>query len=440
MPLTLDKCGVSGGDQEMTAVITTLATRHPDDTFVLIGRNSGEDPKTVGLPPNVFNPWTTLGPEVRKWMTANDIHGALTIEQHRAYAAFLDQITQHWFNIADAVVLWAGQHGTSNGPIPKVENRELFTKPQDAFAHYAGFLLRGVNHWRDKQPVAREEIWLNADPRNYLKMRDLKWPLRHPVLTQYDYTHNIKHERHGAGRELFDTFVDHNVNPLFDRIGYTDHGEVWKSAVRNVYSRLELNLTVPGTPSGDHLRFNGSWWKREPFGIIINEARHVGVRDDVKRLTAMREWVMPLKPTFIHGKWSEASQRELGVEIEPCEWRRYVTQVLPTVRATFTTPSSGSGWATTKPWEAFATGVVCFFHPMYDTQDHILGDAPKFLRGWLRVKTPEELAERVAFLSNVDGQNVWHRLVEEQREHYARAVADPLYVRMIEDRIYGGSK
>jgi hypothetical protein len=435
MPLTLDKCGVVGGDQEMTAVISLLAQRHPEDTFILMGRNSGEDPRSVGLPPNIFNPWTTLASKMREFVRHLPKHGGMSVDHHVDYAKMLDHYILPHFRVADAVIMWAGQHGTSNSPLPQVKDRSLLTKPQDAFAHYAGFLLRGINYWRDVNPWRREEVWLNADPRNYLKMRDLKWPLRHPILAQYDYVNNIKHERYGDSSGWDEWSSDGGA------VGLTapdDRDKVWQSIVRNVYSRLELNLTVPGSPSGDLMRFQGDYRDRGHFGIVINEARANGIKTSMTRLTAMKDWVMPLQPEFIFGTWSYESQDALGVDIDPIDWRRYI-RMLETILSTFTTPSSGSGWATTKPWEAFATGTVCFFHPRYDDQNHILKDAPKELQDWLRVDSPVVLRERVKFMATTPaGRAHWERMVKLQRAHYEQAVANPLYIRMIEQRIYGG--
>lgn len=439
MPLTLDKCGVAGGDQEMTAVVTALAKRHPEDQFILIGRNSGEYPPAVGLPPNVINPWFGFGDEVKRELAAAGLKGNFSPDDQRRYAEIVDEYTLPIFEQADAIVMWAGQHGTTNNPLPKVEDRSVLTKPQDSFVHYAGFLLRGINHWRDLDPINREEIWLNADPRNYLKMRDLKWPLRHPVLAQFDYQTNIKHERYGAGMTGFDQF-HWSGNPLWEYIRPECNGQVWRAKVQSIYSRLELNLTVPGTPSGDYLEFNDSWGRKHDFGIVINEARAIGVRPEMTRLHAMKKWVLPLAPGFIHGTWSLDGLAELYKEwngdIKPIEWRAY-TREIQTARCTFTTPSSGSGWATTKPWESFALGTVCFFHPDYDTQNHILHDAHPKLQEWLRVKTPGDLKARVDFLGKPEGRAMWEWLVVEQRKHYEKAVANPTYLQLIEHRIYG---
>lgn len=444
MPLTLAKCGTLGGDIEMTATLTALATRYPDDTIVLIGRNTGENPRDVDLPPNVFNPWTQWNVDVRNFININKMnHPNLSIDEHRVLANYMDNLTYGTFNDADAIIMWVGQHGTSNGPIPKIGDREEFTKPQDAFAFYSGYLLRGINRWRDINPLLFEPIFLNADPRNYLKMRDLKHPLFHPVLTQFRFQHNIKHERYGdsdkAGfiRMIEDQSIDYDVR---QNLGYEADANVWRSVVFNNYSRLELNALMPGTPSGDLLSFNDVWNGRAPFGVVINEARAIGVKYEKSRLHAMHKWIMPLQPSFIHGTWSDKAMESLretwgsDLQIKPLPWSRY-SETMHQVRCTFTTPSSGSGWATTKPWEAFGLGVVCFFHPDYDTQDNILKDAPADLREWLRVKHLAELYDRVTFLSKPEGRETWLKLVRAQRVHFNRNVNDPIFMKMINDRL-----
>ena len=299
------------------------------------------------------------------------------------------------------------------------------TKPHDWCAFYVSHVLRGVNAWRDVDPLGREEVYLNADPRNDHKMRDLKWPLRHPVLTQYEFTKRLKHHRYGDVRSPDDCgFADVTVlDP-----------DTWHSRVSNVYARVEVNALTPGTPFGDLVTFNDDWTGRDEFGIFINETRRY-VGESVKRVNVLREWVLPVGPAWIHGTWSDASQVALGRVIHPLSPAAYFTR-FPTVRATFTTPASGTGWATAKPWEAFACGVVCFFHPAYDTQDHVLGDAPGWLRDWLRVDTPDELRRRVEHLSTEAGRRDWDELIHAQRAHLDRAVADARHVRAVESRVW----
>lgn len=430
MPLTLDRCANLGGDVEMVAVVKELALRHPDDTFMLIGRNSGELPANVGLPDNVVNPWFYWNKTLRERLNEADLgRGALTLDEHLRVKQVFDELTAGVFESFDALVLWIGQHGTSNSPLPAVQKGKTgLTKPHDSFAYYAGYLTRGINRFRDRDPHRYEPVYLNADSRNYLKLRDLAWPHHHPVLTQRTYDHTLRHER---GHRSIDSglagFTDADARLLVKN----DH-PIWESTVRNVYSRLEVNGLRPGTPFGDLISYDETWEGREHFGLFINEARaYVG--EDVKRVNIMRDWVLPLEPDWVHGTWSAESQATLGVEIGPAPWEDYYPR-LHSVRSTFTTPSSGSGFATAKPWEAFAAGTVCFFHPAYDDQDNILADASPELRRWLRVDSPETLRGRVRAL-NTD-REPWLWLVREQRKHFERALQDLTYLQMIEERIY----
>lgn len=447
MPLTLDKCGNLGGDVEMVAVVKELALRHPEDEFILAGRNSGEDPVSVGLPENVYNPWRYWGPELRKRI--NDLglnKGGLTIPDQIKIRGIFDDLTLDMFKSLDGFVMWVGQHGTTNSPIPRIDGREALTKPQDWSLYYASFMLRGINAWREADPLNREEINLNADARNRHKMRDLKWPLRHPVLAQYTFGNNLKHERYDDGTRLFEEFVTAEASPQTahwprdwgSELGWEENGNIWKSTVRNVYSRLEINGLAPGTPFGDLISYNETYEGRSHFGLFINEARAIGVRPEMARLPILKRWVMPLNPHFIHGTWSDKAKKELFADfpnwnIQPAPWDQYYPK-LHSVLATFTTPSSGSGWATAKPWEAFAGGTVCFFHPQYDDQNHILSDAPQDLQAWLRVNNPTQLRTRIDML--MKDKSAWLWLVRAQREHFDKAMADKQYIKMIEERLY----
>ena len=430
MPLTLDKCGNLGGDVECVAVVKELALRHPDDLFYLLGRNSGEDPEEVGLPPNVINMWSRWQPMLRAYMTANGIKGNMTINQHKQLLKFYESLTQPVFEYMDGHVWWVGQHGSSNSPIPMTNGSGQLTKPHDSYSFYCAFVFQGLNAWRDKDPFTREEVYLNADARNRHKMRDLKWPLKNPILTQYNFTNNITHERYGD--------ITH-PNANWHGVSDMQNPYRWVSVVDNIYARLEINGLAPGTPFGDLISFNDTWENRDAFGMFINEARAQGIGDEKKRVNVMKKWVLPLyttmwAPSFIHGTWSDASQEALQLDIDPAPWNQYYPK-LHSVRATFTTPSSGSGWATAKPWEAFAGGTVCFFHPDYDDQDNILDDAPSELRHWLRVKTPLHLESNIRAVN--EDRELWLNLVHVQRAHFNRAMKEKRYLRLIEERIWG---
>lgn len=432
MPLTLEACGSLGGDVEMVPTLKLLAQRHPNVDFIIIGRNSGELPQDVGLPSNVLNPWRVWKPIIRRELQRYGLnYSNLTIPDHRRVTQLLHHYTREEFNLLDGMVMWLGQHGTTNTPLPSIKDRSTYTKPYDWATLYGSYLLQGINEWRDSDPFAREEVLLNADVRNYVKYRDAKWPWQHPVLAQYTYSNSVKHERYDEGKTLFDQWSNPNRWPG-DYLGYVEDGQLWTSRVRNVYSRIEISSLVPGTPFGDTVRFSSDFDRPHNFGIVVNETRRE-VSEAKARRTVLRDWVLPLDYGFIHGKWSDRSLKELGVDIQPVSQLDYITK-LQTARCTFTTPASGSGWATAKPWEAFAAGVVCFFHPDYDDQNNILGDMEDTeLAGWLRVETPLQLRDRIRY--TCENPTVWAWAVDGQRDHFRRAVSELRYLKMIERRL-----
>ena len=174
-----------------------------------------------------------------------------------------------------------------------------------------------------------------------------------------------------------------------------------------------------------------------PFGMIVNENRKDVVHD---RLTIVQQWVLSKYPDApLHGIWSDDSKEQLGRDIQPLP-NHLMWDTLRTFRSTLTTPASGSGWATAKPWESFAAGVVCFFHPSYDTQGHIMpfpdrstGDEElDHLAAWLRPPSAEAFHKAVQAVA--DDDDVWRWLVSAQRRYFERAYTDKKVVQIIEKR------
>jgi hypothetical protein len=405
MPLTLERCGSSGGDVEMIPTLKILAERHPDVEFVIIGRNSGENPANVGLPANVTNPWIEWWPQIRAEINAAELnHANLSLAEHLELSQIFTRYTRDTFVSLDGLVMWVGQHGTTNSPRPSIKDRSVLTKPYDWSAMYCGYLLNGINAWRDVDPDAREEVLLNADPRNVPKYRDCRYPWRYPVLSQFFQTNNVKHEIGDA---------------------------VIQSDVQSIYARLEISGLLPGTPFADIIKFNNDPDRPHDFGIVFNETKP-DVAIEKSRRYILQNWVWPLSPGFVYGQWSRETLQKLEADIRPIGVKRYFNAI-QTARCTLTTPSSGSGWATAKPWECFAAGVVCFFHPAYDTQNHILRDAPEWLQNWLRVRDPKDLRDRIRVMR--DAPNSWLEVISAQREHYKTAISEMLYLHQIEKRL-----
>lgn len=442
MPLARDKWGVVGGDDEPPLLLKTLAERHPEHEFVIVGRNSGEHPSQVGLPSNVTNPWVELAPIVKRELAGRDQPARIIDDNLKHVLDVFDRNVTPLFTDLDHLIVWCGQHGTSNSPMPKIgaSYEDLpWTQPQKSFTLYVSYVVRGINAFRERDPLKYEEIWLIPDPRNYPKARDIKWPQRHPLLAQYNMIRTEKHERYRDWRTPDECGFEADVDQT---------GHVWIAKQEYVYSGLEICGVLP-----EHIdsRISYEWENRGHFGLFINEARAY-VTASRSRLTALTDYVLPLAPTFIHGKWSTESLsilKPLGWSIEPAPADVYYDKIR-SVRCTFTTPSSGSGWATTKPWQAFAVGTVCFFHPDYDTQGHIIptlqqvnsdaywakvGDDPDLrnLARWLRVTSPNDLEKRVKHLN--ENRDAWLWLVTQQRKLYDHACSQLKYVKFIERRM-----
>lgn len=439
--LTSEGWGVVGGDSEPPRLLASLARRNPDDTFVIVSM-CRDDPRACGFPPNVVNSWTPERLEWYKQVTGPDQKtvsfnkGPESIDAIKRTSAAIDQLyTPLLERGLDGVILWLGQHGTSNSTLPAVSTRTGnagVTRSYAAFTYYAGGLFRLVNRWRDDDPLKREETWLVADARNYHKARDAKWPMRYPVLGQYDFIRDLHHERYGDPTEP-------GKHPWEASRWKTDH--TWLSPVQYRYANIEpcslVGAQLPPHPLSPSFTNHAS---RRSFGIFINEAGfHTGqgkkqqASGRLARAPITRDWVLPLEPAFIHGKWTPHSQNELGITVTPAPWEEYFP-LLSSVRSTLTTPSSGSGWATTKPWEAFAAGTVCFRHPEYDTQHHIYGRLPQWAYEWLSPTTKEDLWARVRQLDN--DPNTWVSLVNAQYELFHETMKERKWLTYLEERMH----
>jgi hypothetical protein len=247
---------------------------------------------------------------------------------------------------------------------------------------------------------------LCPDPRNYLKARDVKWPLRHPIIAQYEQIKTTKHERFGDQTE---PTTDPWHTECKTKWSLNEPG-VWTARTKYTYDALELTAL----PLPEQLGMFMPHASRFSFGMLVNENRAYVSRN---RADAVRDWVLRRWPQAeIFGVWSDKSKETLNrPDIRPAPYE-HIPNVLQRWRSTLTTPASGTGWATAKPWECFAHGVVCFFHPEYDTQNHILRDAPDELRQFLRVATPDELWRRVEGLDR--DQGAWWWVIQAQRDYF----------------------
>lgn len=428
--LNPEKWSTLGGDADVWRTLWYLATRNPQHTFLLVGRNTCENPQDVGLPPNVINPWTERQPELRSRFNANGInHPDLNRDEERTACRILYDISIDLFQQCDSQVWWLGQHGTSTAPIPFVGERlgtERLTKPQDSTIYYCSYVVYGLNAWQNEDPLNREATWLLPDVRNYIKCRDLRWPLRKSVVAQFDQTRKTKYERFDESREWLDTYGDIVLE--------VENDHVWVANTEYTYDALEL--TALPDPRRIALDLESP---RRPFGMVVNENRKEVSRN---RLDALKQWVVGnIDDAEIWGKWSPKSQEALNMVIDVCPYDKLFDTVGEWY-TTLTTPASGSGWATSKPWESFLAGTICFAHPSYDTQGHIIPTREQIKRmpdsdrktlfTWLRPGDPSALKKAVAAVSSSPDTYRW--LATEQRKYVEETFATMRPIVEIENR------
>lgn len=426
------KWGSVGGDVEPPRLLDVLARRHPEDTFYLLGRTPPEVPQEFGLPDNIVNPWIDLDDERRKLMSNPERSSTgLSVNSQRKFVNWVDQRILPFYDDMDALIVWIGQHGSVHAPdIPPIngtwEPSQLVTT-QDWAILYGAPVLRGINMFRRKDPLNREEVWLVSDPRNYFKGHDLKWPMHKPILGQYDWKRDIWVQRYGDPRTPEET-------GFADVVRGTDKGAGthWRTTSYYTPSGLELGGVLPQHTG---VVFKDNFNRSHNFGLFINETRNTSKDPWLRRPEIVRDWVKMANPSWMHGKWTPAGLEVAGIDaIQPLGEKDGYYDLLADTRTTFTTPASGTGWATAKPWEAFSTGTICFRHPAYDDQDNIYGKFDSHVRDWLSPKDPRGLLARLEAVEQ--NESTWRWLAMEQKKVFDAAVADLRHVRMIEERIW----
>jgi hypothetical protein len=118
-----------------------------------------------------------------------------------------------------------------------------------------------------------------------------------------------------------------------------------------------------------------------PFVTVLNEGRP-------SRYKFLKEWVLDVFPVSdVYGQWTDDIMHSNASFRGPLDFYK-LRQALSNARSTVVIPIA-KGWVTSKYIEMIHAGVVPFFHPHYDEQNHL--DVPSYLR----VSTPQILMERV---------------------------------------------
>jgi hypothetical protein len=385
IPLTHAEASNVGGDSEVVTLLDELLKAHHE--VHIISRTQSKEFRPRGLEYdngalyNHFAPGGTFGdPPKMPWAEP----GARTKGPH--FDAYTEYYTRQAAMLPnfDAIIMWLGDHGTSNHPMPGVVKATLgkytTTRQQDAIYGWPPMaILNALGDVRGQRPH-----WLCPDPRNMIKFRDLWHQDQRPILAQFNTSKesSFYHERD-------------------DRIR--------KNILRYSYSGIEL---LALRRKDRVLRMEGG---RELFGLLVNEGYN-NLPDGKGRKDLVRRWCEPGTP--IVGTWSESSIEMLaghGYVVSPPVAFNDVELQLAQWKATMTFPATNSGWATAKPFECFASGTVCFRHPDYDTQDHIYGKhMSDDLRLFLSPRTKQGFQER---LRKLEDDDAWREIARAQFQY-----------------------
>jgi hypothetical protein len=329
-----------GGDNEAPALLRLLANNNPDKTYHIVGRS------------DFSKMYETKRLELFPYNNVKD-----AFEGKRG-PADEDQVIKYFDRIKiepDVAIFMIGQIGTVTIPnrIEQVKNRQLTAAVIEMTKNYSTPIIKW---WNEKPDMKVIEI-IN-DPRYTSKQpRDI---IHNPTvsLSQYNYEY---------AKESIESYTKQ------DRV---------RHAIPVRYAEMEriflFNREVP--PVNVHDR-------EVPFGIVLNEG-------SPSRYGMLKEWVLDngFNDIEIYGKW-EHVEAEKNPVFKGSLKLDEVHRKMRRVRSTFIIPIA-HGWVTSKYVEMIHAGVVPFFHPTYDIQNHT--KVPKFLRP----KDPAELATRIEMLKD----------------------------------------
>lgn len=358
------------GDAEAPQLLFRLARRNPHVTWVVVGHNTADDFPDY---PNIENPWHNAkekaantpryeGPYTSPFAARWSLPPSWWCSE---VSGFEDDIVNLMASL-DGMVGHVGQHGTSHISIPQSNKAwvEAYHDPDGCATHtydwakgYGRYLVRGLNAFCDRNHGKGPVVWLVTDPRNFIKIRDLKWPTgTDDILAQYQYSREQRHER------FMDTRSPDALN-FGDRAVTMRHNELWMVRHSYRYGGLELMILPDNWDTWGYASFD----ERKLCGIATTSFSATLGRAK-RRSEYVNEYMLHAFPDAeVFGKWDKGSLADVpdGVVIQnkPGEF----PELLNRWRVTMALPALGSSWTTAKPFQCFAANVVCF---MIDNIDH----------------------------------------------------------------------
>lgn len=373
------------GDQEAPNLLVRLARRNPNVKWVIVGRTTEG---RIDLP-NVVNSWESYRDEWRSLSFSTP----MTFADKMQVARFVSDKTLDVWRSLDGVVIHAGQHGTSNTPIPQANSTwaqyqvdpKHVTNPQDWSVSYGSLITRGLNALGDATDGRAPVVWLVTDPRNYIKARDIKWPTGcDDVLAQYAWDREQKHERWldpRSPRELG-----------FENVKVLRGGEVWLARHTYRYGGLELMILPDDWETWGHAGFD----QRVPAGIASTSFNDGRAGREPRRSELIRDVLLAAFPgAEVFGKWDKVSLTDVPEGRVQLNQPHEFSSLLSRWRVTLSLPAIGTSWTVAKPFQCFAGRVICFMYGRLDDQGWILPTtlAKPIVNGRQSIAGTHEVAE-----------------------------------------------
>ena len=365
-----------GGDNEAPAVMRAMANNNPDKKFYIVGRSDFDkltESERIKMFPydNVINVWSAC-----KTKTYT--------EKHNYEDPFFQHIGNYFksnnINI-DFAVMMVGQVG--NVVIPgKIKQIRQPTE-------IASIIDMSLNY---SAPIA---IWLN----------DYKVPYVE-IVNDPRYTMS-------QARDIFHmpsvSLGQFNWTYEFNSIKSYEDQERVLTPIKSVYAEMEKAFLI-----GRQKQNISALPKARNFCVVLNEG-------DPSRYNMLHDWVLEnIEDVEIYGRWEHPkAQPEVDSRFRGSVYLEEAQKIMNETKYTLIIPIR-EGWVTSKYIEMIHAGVIPFFHPTYDMQNHI--NVPKVLRP----KSPADMFKTIEFLESNPGS----------REALLKVLSDTI----LDDDLYSGKR
>lgn len=326
-----------GGDNEPSAILIALANNNPDKTFYIIGRSDFsrlDEYERI----KIF-PYDNVIDCYKNSGSVVDKPNYL-----------IDYFSKNNIKI-DFAICMIGQIGTVTIPnrVEQIKNRDLFASVIDMTKNYSTPII----NWLNESGI--NWIELVNDPR-YTKAQTRDF-ISEPICTLSQYDYSYTHSK-------MKSFEDQDRIPI---------------ECKATYSGIETAFCI-----GRNYPILAEIKKNNSFIMVLNEG-------NPSRYNMLNEWILSkMEDIEIYGKW-EHKETESDSRFKGPIKLDQVQEKVNKSKYTFIIPIK-KGWVTSKYIEMIHAGCIPFFHPSYDEQYHT--DVPDALR----VKTPEELYNRIDYL------------------------------------------